>query len=168
MRDLDYYIVIGYKVINKLLSLNELHHHGIKGQKWGVKNGPPYPLSKDKHDSIVGGNVVNDSILSGKVSIKINKDMQRNHNLIGHKEGRSYLYGDSEFAQNLIDKLHGTGIPVMSKKDEWNKKEKVENDTIVGIYVDPVTGEEMETKSLMINYSKTRTHIYPRNGGKKK
>ena len=23
---------------------NELIHHGIKGQKWGVRNGPPYPL----------------------------------------------------------------------------------------------------------------------------
>ena len=22
----------------------ELYHHGIKGQKWGVRNGPPYPL----------------------------------------------------------------------------------------------------------------------------
>lgn len=26
---------------------NELYHHGIKGQKWGVKNGPPYPIDKD-------------------------------------------------------------------------------------------------------------------------
>ena len=24
---------------------NYLMHHGIKGQKWGVENGPPYPLS---------------------------------------------------------------------------------------------------------------------------
>ena len=23
-----------------------LIHHGVKGQKWGVKNGPPYPLTK--------------------------------------------------------------------------------------------------------------------------
>lgn len=25
---------------------NYLAHHGIKGQKWGVKNGPPYPLDE--------------------------------------------------------------------------------------------------------------------------
>ena len=23
-----------------------LAHHGVRGQKWGVKNGPPYPLLK--------------------------------------------------------------------------------------------------------------------------
>lgn len=27
---------------------NYLMHHGIKGQKWGVRNGPPYPI-KDNH-----------------------------------------------------------------------------------------------------------------------
>ena len=27
----------------------ELYHHGIKGQKWGVVNGPPYPLGKDQY-----------------------------------------------------------------------------------------------------------------------
>ena len=26
------------------LDQNYLSHHGIKGQKWGKKNGPPYPL----------------------------------------------------------------------------------------------------------------------------
>lgn len=26
---------------------DELSHHGIKGQKWGVRNGPPYPLKRD-------------------------------------------------------------------------------------------------------------------------
>lgn len=25
--------------------INELYHHGIKGQQWGVRNGPPYPLN---------------------------------------------------------------------------------------------------------------------------
>lgn len=33
------------KVYCSMYSRNaELYHHGIKGQKWGVQNGPPYPL----------------------------------------------------------------------------------------------------------------------------
>ena len=28
------------------VSSDELWHHGIKDQRWGVRNGPPYPLSK--------------------------------------------------------------------------------------------------------------------------
>jgi hypothetical protein len=30
---------------------NELYHHGIKGQKWGDKNGPPYSLGASSHSS---------------------------------------------------------------------------------------------------------------------
>ena len=26
----------------------ELYHHGIKGQKWGIQNGPSYPLSREQ------------------------------------------------------------------------------------------------------------------------
>lgn len=48
MRDLDYYIALGYKVINEVFGLGELKHHGIKGQKHGVRNGPPYPLDRKK------------------------------------------------------------------------------------------------------------------------
>lgn len=29
----------------------ELYHHGIEGQKWGKKNGPPYPLSKEDYSA---------------------------------------------------------------------------------------------------------------------
>lgn len=40
---------------NKIFS-TKLAHHGIKGQKWGVKNGPPYPLKRSvknkKSDSL--------------------------------------------------------------------------------------------------------------------
>lgn len=29
-----------------------LTHHGIKGQKWGVKNGPPYPIDKSERKMV--------------------------------------------------------------------------------------------------------------------
>lgn len=32
------------------LGYNVLAHHGIKGQKWGVRNGPPYPLDKSSEN----------------------------------------------------------------------------------------------------------------------
>lgn len=32
----------------------ELYHYGIKGQKWGVKNGPPYPLTTKQKVFISG------------------------------------------------------------------------------------------------------------------
>jgi len=30
---------------------NDLYHHGILGQKWGRKNGPPYPLDGSDHSA---------------------------------------------------------------------------------------------------------------------
>lgn len=173
MLDLDHYIALGYKVINEMFGLE---HSGIKGQKWGVKNGPPYPLSKDMHDSIVGKGVVENAIKSGQVSTKVNPEKQNEHTLKGRKPGKSYLNGDVKYAQELVDKLSGTGTAVMSKKDKWQSKEKVENDSIIGVYVNPKTGESEETNKAMIVYSPTRTHIYPRSnedrrkrkGGRKK
>lgn len=32
---------------------NELYHHGIKNQQWGVQNGPPYPLDRSTHNKVV-------------------------------------------------------------------------------------------------------------------
>lgn len=41
---MDYY---GYIFVREC----DLTHHGILGQKWGKKNGPPYPLADSKHSS---------------------------------------------------------------------------------------------------------------------
>ena len=35
----------------RMSSVKVICHHGIKGQKWGVKNGPPYPLATGDHSA---------------------------------------------------------------------------------------------------------------------
>lgn len=35
--------------MNDYRYLNEIYHHGVKGQRWGVRNGPPYPLKPADH-----------------------------------------------------------------------------------------------------------------------
>ena len=35
------------------MSTYYLAHHGIENMRWGVRNGPPYPLSQSKHNAVV-------------------------------------------------------------------------------------------------------------------
>lgn len=81
---------------------DRLKHHGIKGQKWGVRRGPPYPLApegktyKDKPpiDKVLAksqarSTIVQDAIRSGEVSKTINREKQMRHTLVRHLKGRS-------------------------------------------------------------------------------
>lgn len=137
---------------------NDLSHHGIKGQKWGVRNGPPYPIDKsNKSDKMVL-----DAIDSGEISTTVKIKSQKLHTKDGHTPGRSYLDGDLDYAQRLINKLSGTGEPVVDSKGNWRKKERVVNSTDIGVYVDNTTGKEKRTNKAMIIYSKDGAHIYPR------
>lgn len=64
---------------------NYLEHHGILGQKWGRKNGPPYPLSAGAHSAAEkkagwrksldkGGDKDKSSKSSGKKAASVNDD----------------------------------------------------------------------------------------------
>lgn len=147
--------------IRERLGYNVLAHHGVKGQKWGVKNGPPYPIDKSfKHDTIV-----QDAINSGRVSTKINMEKQRKHTKDEHSPGRSYIDGNEEYAQELVDKHSGNGVPITDRHGNWTNKEKFNDSEVIGVHVD-ADGNETETSSGIITYSKTGTHVYPGKEGK--
>lgn len=64
--------------------------------KWGVRNGPPYPIKDNERVAAVKkhGTIVEDAINSGEVIKTINKDKQNHHDKTQHIPGRSYLNGD--------------------------------------------------------------------------
>lgn len=145
------------------LDEEEIQHSGVKGMKWGVKNGPPYPIKEhssskktDNHD-----NIVEEAIKSGSVSKTVNKEKQKRHTMSDHIPGRSYLYGDLDYAQRLVDKHSGKGIPLLDKNGNWLQKEKFTDTKAIGVHLD-INGKEVETDAGMIVYSKTGTHVYPR------
>lgn len=136
---------------------SELAHHGVQGQKWGVRNGPPYPLDKSaKRDTIVA-----EAIVSGEVSKKVNREKQLRHTKDEHLPGRSYLDGDLDYAQELIDRLGGTGRPIRDRNGNWTHRERIEDSQTIGIHVEQKTGEAIGTKKGIIVYSKTGSHVYP-------
>lgn len=49
---------------------NYFYHHGIEGQKWGKRNGPPYPLQRDSKGRV-----------KGKYSKKQAEALQKEHNI---------------------------------------------------------------------------------------
>lgn len=117
-------------------------------------------------DIIESDNLVQRNIDSGNVKLEINPEKQSRHikDSKGYVDGRSYIYGDVEQAQKIVNDLHGTGTPVMKPDGTWANKEHVQSDKPIGIAVSKQTGEE-ETKAATIHYSKTGTHVVPRKEG---
>lgn len=46
-----------------------LWHHGVKGQQWGVKHGPPYPIDRDGPITIKKGSSINSVSTDKKISL---------------------------------------------------------------------------------------------------
>lgn len=58
-----------YIQTNKENNTTYLTHHGIQGQKWGIKNGPPYPLDKQTVKNIKKANAIATVSISAAASI---------------------------------------------------------------------------------------------------
>lgn len=72
------------------LGYNVLAHHGIKGQKWGVRNGPPYPLDKS-----AGNGKLNDIYIGKSLGAK-----SLNYDILDPESGEYFHFSEGTRIRN--------------------------------------------------------------------
>lgn len=105
---------------------------------------------------------ISDRIKSAEIDKTVNAEKQNRH-IRGNSEydeGRSFLL-DGIDPQELVDRYHGTGEISFTRKGEWDRKEIITADMIIGVSVDKTTNKRTPTQKFKIHYSKTGTHIVP-------
>lgn len=68
-----------------------LSHHGIEGQQWGVRNGPPYPLQKPNKQAILNELYKEDRFKNNDFVIKKNTNIYRVGKENEKEEGSTYV-----------------------------------------------------------------------------
>lgn len=113
---------------------------------------------------------IRELIRSDDTPKKLNIGKQNEHirESKGYKEGKSYIYGDLNTAQELVDKYYGTGEIVLTRSGEWSHKEVITATDNLGVVLFPDTKSEEITNRATIHYSKKGTHLVPTRREKKK
>ncbi len=115
-------------------------------------------ISDEKTKKRLRSDSTNKTIMTGRQ----NKHILGSNN---YTQGRSYLTISMEEAQKLVHQYAGTGDIKRSSEGVFSNKEVCIADRIIGVAVDPITGEEYETRKFVIHYAKKGTHIVPAREG---
>lgn len=99
-------------------SSNYLAHHGILGQKWGRKNGPPYPLGASDHSASEKKAGWRESLKTKREQKKLAKDIKK-----ATKKASSV-----DSAQNKMGEQVRSRLSKEQKENLISKKEKMEKD----------------------------------------
>ena len=100
-----------------------LKHYGIKGQKWGVRRGPPYPLDREQKSDTLSG--IGLQFFTNKGLKKLTSDQLRK----GIRSLRKQIKKHERFLQNPEE--HDL---------EWKHKDKVQKDGEMQHWRDEIHG----------------------------
>lgn len=99
-------------------------------------------------------------IRNGKQVLTLIPQLQAPHLANSAAPGRSYIIGEMEDAQQLVDRYAGTGRFEKDGRGQFTKKEVIQTDMPTGVAVYP-NGDTISTMTFKIHYRKTGTHIVP-------
>lgn len=102
---------VGY--LNYVESSSELRHHGIKGQKWGVQNGPPYPLNERKHSQVLS-----------KAGSAIKKSVEKHQNKVAARKQAKQEKAAAKAAQKQQNERNPRKMTDQQLTDNINRLRK--------------------------------------------
>ena len=92
--------------------INYLCHHGVKGQKWGVENGPPYPLNSDisTGNRLKNSNNITEDDLKKKYYTIANHNKNIDNAIINYQKDEKFIedyeYIESKTYKQLLESPH--------------------------------------------------------------
>lgn len=84
------------KIARKIRYPDELYHHGVKGMKWGVKNGPPYPLKSGQRVAKV---IAHDKLEDIKIHRSVGAKA-RNYDVLDTRSGEYFRFSEGTKIRN--------------------------------------------------------------------
>ena len=123
------------------MTLNDyLSHHGVKGQQWGIRRGPPYPIDEDNYVTRI------------RKGTEIRRLSVRDESVATGHAYVTYLKSDTHrskgfFGANLRRKSHGAtvySIKMSAKEELISPSKKTRVDTFLKLWEDdPVFRKEL-------------------------
>ena len=124
--------------MNYIQNDTELYHHGIKGQRWGQRNGPPYPLGYNQKSSEEksfgarsGKNRKNNAYQKDRNQHSANQHNTNQHSVNQHIENQRNTNQQEHEARDLdyrtskkIISLYERRAKLLSKQDKTEEKIK--------------------------------------------
>lgn len=105
---------------------SELYHHGVLGQKWGVRNGPPYPLSPGAHSAAEKKAGYTKSISGGDVKKKKHtlKEVAKTTASVYRDESKNFFKNPKDNLKRTVTHPIKSSIPAQVKERLNNEDEK--------------------------------------------